>query len=62
MIPHTINSYWIPRIRNQNYKSTNQTKPGTYAKSCTNYYICVEFESSSIENVLRNAKKVQIIN
>ena len=45
-----------------NYKSMNLTKPGSYIKGYTNYYICIGYESSSTKNSLRNVKKVQITN
>ena len=47
MVVHTIDTLsWIPFIPSQNfieqeynYKSMNLTKPRTYVKSYTNYYI-----------------------
>ena len=44
------------------YKSINLSKPGTFVKGYTNYYICIKFGSSNIKNGLRNVKKVQITN
>ena len=51
----------------------NFTKPGTYVKGYINYYtciqierffyyICIQFDSSTINNGLRNVTKVQITN
>ena len=64
MITRTINSYWIHSkskygVWGYNYKSMNSTKSGSYVKGYTNYYICIKFESSSITNDQRNAKKLQ---
>ena len=39
------------------YKSMNLTKPWTYVKGHTSYYICIKFESFSIKNGLRNATR-----
>ena len=44
------------------YKSMNLTKPGYYVLGYTLYYMCIKFKSSSINNSLRNSKKVQILN
>ena len=38
----------------------NLTEPGVYVKAYTNYYTCIKFESSTIKNGIRKAKKVQI--
>ena len=64
MIPHTISSYRIPITPSQNYivqgynyKSMNLSKPGSYVKRYTNYYIGIKFGSSSIRYGLRNVKK-----
>ena len=40
----------------------NLSKPRTYVKGYTNYYICIKFGSSSIKNGLGNVKKFQITN
>ena len=45
-----------------NYKTTNLIKFGFYVIGYTNYYICIKFENSSVNNDLRNAKKVHITN
>ena len=53
MVVHTIDTLsWIPFIPSQNfieqeynYKSMNLTKPGTYFKSYTNYYIVSNFKA-----------------
>ena len=67
MIRHVLRKIKISRDfsnrRNRrNYKSMNWTKPGTYVKGCTEYYICTKFESSTIKIDFRNAKKVKTIN
>ena len=49
-------------VQGYNYEALNLTKPGTYVKTYSNYYICIKFESSSIKNGLRNVKKVLITN
>ena len=36
-------------------------KNSTYVKGYINYYICIKFKSSSIQNGIRNVKKVQIL-
>ena len=60
MITHTINSYWISFIQSQyyivqghNYKCMNPT----YVKCCTDYYICIKFETFSIKKWLQVCKK-----
>ena len=37
-------------------------KSGTYVKSCTNYYLCLRFESNNIKNGLGSAKNFGITN
>ena len=66
MITHTMYSYLIPLISSQNYivrrckyKAMNLIKPKIYVKGYTNYHIRMKYESSSIKNRPRNAKKVQ---
>ena len=44
------------------YKSKILSKPVTNGNGYINYCICIKFESSSVKNGLRNAKKVQITN
>ena len=63
-ITYTVNSYRTPFIPRQNYVAQIHecNKPGTYGKGYAYHYICMKFESSSIENSTNNAKKVQITN
>ena len=69
MITHNISSYPIPFIsienyivRSYNYKSMNLTQLKTYVKGYTDYNIWIKFESSTVQNGLRNAERVQITN
>ena len=50
MVAHIIDTSWISFFPSQNfneqeynYNSINLTKPGTYVKSYSNYYICIKF-------------------
>ena len=45
-----------------NYKSMNPTKPRTYVKGYSSYYIYIKFRSSDIKNGLWNVTTVQIPN